>query len=48
MRLCYRVKQLREEPYSQEEAEAAIGLQTDNKGPDRPPQEILDDTEMTT
>lgn len=25
-----RVKQLREEPYSQKEAEAAIGLTTDN------------------
>ncbi|EHA50080.1 hypothetical protein MCOR27_004031 [Pyricularia oryzae] len=28
-----RVKQLQEEPYTQKEAEAAIGLRTDNKGP---------------
>ncbi|KAI0382586.1 hypothetical protein F5Y04DRAFT_252945 [Hypomontagnella monticulosa] len=30
-----RVKQLQEEPYTQKEAEAAIGLQTDNHGPYR-------------
>lgn len=28
--LSYRVRQLREEPYSQKEAEAAVGLTTDN------------------
>ncbi|KAM0324534.1 hypothetical protein ACHAQA_007919 [Verticillium albo-atrum] len=30
-----RVKDLKEEPYSQKEAEAAIGLRTDNKGPNK-------------
>ncbi|KAI0127960.1 hypothetical protein BJ170DRAFT_396667 [Xylariales sp. AK1849] len=30
-----RVKQLREEPYTQKEAEAAVGLRTDNEGPRR-------------
>lgn len=29
----HRVKQLKEEPYTQKEAEAAVGLWTDNKGP---------------
>lgn len=28
-----RVKELREEPYTQKVAEAAVGLWTDNKGP---------------
>lgn len=30
-----RVKQLEEEPYTQKEAEAAVGLRTDNGGPRR-------------
>ncbi|TDZ51588.1 Zinc finger protein bud20 [Colletotrichum trifolii] len=30
-----RVKQLKEEPYTQKEAEAVIGLRTDNRGPNR-------------
>ncbi|KAI0016364.1 hypothetical protein F4780DRAFT_759974 [Xylariomycetidae sp. FL0641] len=30
-----RVKQLREEPYTQKEAEAAVGLRTDNEGPQK-------------
>lgn len=32
--LC-RVKQLKEEPYTQKTAEAAVGLWTDNKGPQK-------------
>ncbi|KAK7745998.1 hypothetical protein SLS53_002719 [Cytospora paraplurivora] len=31
-----RVKQLKEEPYTQKDAEAAVGLWTDNKGPSKP------------
>ncbi|KAF3763620.1 hypothetical protein M406DRAFT_341086 [Cryphonectria parasitica EP155] len=30
-----RVKQLKEEPYTQKDAEAAVGLWTDNKGPSK-------------
>lgn len=30
-----RVKQLKEEPYTQKTAEAAVGLWTDNKGPQK-------------
>ncbi|EEY21323.1 conserved hypothetical protein [Verticillium alfalfae VaMs.102] len=30
-----RVKDLKEEPYSQKEAEAAVGLRTDNMGPSK-------------
>ncbi|KAF3349726.1 Putative fructose-6-phosphate aldolase [Verticillium dahliae VDG1] len=30
-----RVKDLKEEPYSQKEAEAAVGLRTDNTGPSK-------------
>lgn len=33
LRYVRRVKQLKEEPYTQKEAEAATGLWTDNKGP---------------
>ncbi|KAI0895069.1 hypothetical protein F4806DRAFT_497212 [Annulohypoxylon nitens] len=40
-----RVKQLREEPYTQKEAEAAIGLRTDNQGPER--SEHAADNEIT-
>lgn len=36
----HRVKQLREEPYSQKEAEAAIGLTTDNGKRTAAPMEI--------
>ena len=42
----YRVKQLKEEPYTQKEAEAAIGLRTDNEGPSKTTQAQEDD-EMT-
>lgn len=28
--MAYRIRALREEPYSQKEAEAAVGLRTDN------------------
>ncbi|KAI1646913.1 hypothetical protein F4815DRAFT_274529 [Daldinia loculata] len=40
-----RVKQLREEPYTQKEAEAAIGLRTDNQSPYRT--ESAADNEIT-
>lgn len=33
--LLQRVKQLKEEPYSQKEAEAAVGLRTDNGKPEK-------------
>jgi bud site selection protein 20 len=42
-----RVKELREEPYTQKEAEAAIGLRTDNGGP-RLGNEEVKEVEMTT
>ncbi|TPX09571.1 uncharacterized protein E0L32_009172 [Thyridium curvatum] len=32
---CVEVKQLKEEPYSQKEAEAAVGLRTDNGKPEK-------------
>lgn len=37
-----RVKQLAEEPYTQKEAEAAIGLQTDNRGPSQQTKKAVD------
>ncbi|ORY60717.1 zinc finger-containing protein [Pseudomassariella vexata] len=45
-----RVKQLKEQPYTQKEAEAAIGLRTDNEGPSVTGNNILVDNEviMTT
>lgn len=46
-RLVKRVKQLREEPYTQKEAEAAVGLGTDNKGPDQTSQSGVADVDMS-
>lgn len=43
-----RVKQLKEEPYTQKEAEAAIGLTTDNAGPSQPGQSSGNEVLMTT
>ncbi|OTA89328.1 hypothetical protein M434DRAFT_398665 [Hypoxylon sp. CO27-5] len=43
-----RVKQLREEPYTQKEAEAAIGLRTDNQGPYRQDTAAENEITMTT
>ncbi|KAI4592478.1 Bud site selection protein 20 [Pestalotiopsis sp. 9143b] len=43
-----RVKQLKEEPYTQKEAEAAIGLTTDNAGPSQPGQLSGNEVLMTT
>ncbi|KAH9904568.1 hypothetical protein F4778DRAFT_67666 [Xylariomycetidae sp. FL2044] len=43
-----RVKQLQEEPYTQKEAEAAVGLSTDNKGPQPSGGRTNDEIEMTT
>ncbi|KAI1385332.1 uncharacterized protein F4822DRAFT_341586 [Hypoxylon trugodes] len=43
-----RVKQLREEPYTQKEAEAAIGLQTDNEGPYRSEKAVSTEIAMAT
>ncbi|KAI1501557.1 zinc finger-containing protein [Biscogniauxia marginata] len=40
-----RVKQLREVPYTQKEAEAAIGLRTDNQGP-QTSNDTTDDNEV--
>lgn len=37
-----RVKQLKEEPYTQKTAEAAVGLWTDNKGPNKPQTHDID------
>lgn len=44
---CYRVKQLKEEPYTQREAEAAIGLRVDNQGPEKPVLADDDEAMMT-
>ncbi|KAK2062345.1 zinc finger-containing protein [Colletotrichum caudatum] len=45
-----RVKQLKEEPYTQKDAEAAVGLRTDNKGVNNDgPEKALDqEIEMET
>jgi bud site selection protein 20 len=43
-----RVKNLKEEPYTQKEAEAAIGLRTDNEGPKRTSSLLDDEVVMTT
>ncbi|RYP40365.1 hypothetical protein DL768_010636 [Monosporascus sp. mg162] len=43
-----RVKQLREEPYTQKEAEAAVGLGTDNEGHHRRTEAADAEMEMTT
>ncbi|KAI1100433.1 hypothetical protein F4804DRAFT_319067 [Jackrogersella minutella] len=43
-----RVKQLREEPYTQKEAEAAIGLRTDNQGPELQEKAVENDVTMAT
>lgn len=45
-----RVKQLKEEPYTQKEAEAVVGLRTDNKGPSKggPERAIDQEVEMET
>ena len=42
---CSRVKQLKEEPYTQKEAEAAVGLTTDN-GKRKPKSTDVEMTEM--
>ena len=47
-RPVYRVKQLREEPYTQKEAEAAAGLSTDNEGHERRADVADAEMEMTT
>lgn len=44
----YRVKQLREEPYTQKEAEAVVGLVTDNEGHERRAETTDAEMEMTT
>lgn len=41
-----RVKQLKEEPYTQKEAEAVVGLRTDSKGPNKSGPEKAFDREM--
>ncbi|KAI0002373.1 hypothetical protein F4779DRAFT_131376 [Xylariaceae sp. FL0662B] len=43
-----RVKQLQEEPYTQKEAEAAVGLRTDNEGPGRFDKATDNEITMTT
>ncbi|KAF3015381.1 hypothetical protein G7054_g7365 [Neopestalotiopsis clavispora] len=43
-----RVKQLKEEPYTQKEAEAAIGLTTDNVGPVQTGHSTGNEVVMTT
>ncbi|KAI1483755.1 hypothetical protein F4774DRAFT_405763 [Daldinia eschscholtzii] len=43
-----RVKQLLEEPYTQKEAEAAIGLRTDNQGPNRTERTANNEITMST
>lgn len=45
-----RVKQLKEEPYTQKEAEAVVGIRTDDKGPNKGgPEKALDqEIEMET
>ncbi|KAF3801077.1 Zinc finger protein bud20 [Colletotrichum gloeosporioides] len=45
-----RVKQLKEEPYTQKEAEAVVGLRTDNKGPSKggPERAVDQEVEMET
>ncbi|KAI1080293.1 hypothetical protein F5B20DRAFT_107349 [Whalleya microplaca] len=43
-----RVKQLQEEPYTQKEAEAAVGLRTDNEGPGRFDTAVDGEVTMTT
>ncbi|RYO79087.1 hypothetical protein DL764_010052 [Monosporascus ibericus] len=43
-----RVKQLREEPYTQKDAEAAVGLATDNEGHHRRTEAADAEMEMTT
>ncbi|KAI0165081.1 hypothetical protein GGR52DRAFT_93888 [Hypoxylon sp. FL1284] len=43
-----RVKQLAEEPYTQKEAEAAIGLRTDNEGPNRTDTSVDNEITMET
>lgn len=44
------MKQLKEEPYTQKEAEAAVGLRTDNEGPRQQPKTAAnpDEVVMTT
>ncbi|OTA99953.1 hypothetical protein M426DRAFT_246403 [Hypoxylon sp. CI-4A] len=41
-----RVKQLREEPYTQKEAEAAVGIRTDNEGPKQTEQAVHNEVAM--
>ncbi|WYZ43039.1 hypothetical protein EsH8_VI_000738 [Colletotrichum jinshuiense] len=41
-----RVKQLKEEPYTQKDAEAAVGLRTDNKGSSKDAHERAFDQEI--
>ncbi|KAM0818517.1 putative Zinc finger protein bud20 [Seiridium cardinale] len=43
-----RVKQLKEEAYTQKEAEAAVGLRTDNVGPARPSNPDTNEVDMAT
>ncbi|KAI1469421.1 uncharacterized protein F4812DRAFT_422984 [Daldinia caldariorum] len=43
-----RVKQLREEPYTQKEAEAAVGISTDNQGPYRTESGVDNEITMST
>ncbi|KAI1340660.1 hypothetical protein F5Y15DRAFT_47502 [Xylariaceae sp. FL0016] len=43
-----RVKQLKEEPFTQKEAEAAVGIFTDNKGPNRTNTVTENEMEMET
>ncbi|KAI2471146.1 hypothetical protein F4781DRAFT_388180 [Annulohypoxylon bovei var. microspora] len=43
-----RVKQLGEEPYTQKEAEAAIGLRTDNQGPSQSERTVDNEITMAT
>jgi bud site selection protein 20 len=44
-----RVKQLKEEPYTQREAEAAAGLSTDNEGAERRAKAAMEnEVEMAT
>ncbi len=46
--LLHRVKQLREEPYTQKEAEAAVGLGTNNEDPYQANETTEDEIEMAT
>lgn len=46
--IYYRVKQLREEPYTQKEAEAVVGIVTDNEGHHRRAEVTDAEMEITT